>query len=52
MQKRKITLPDGRYLIFYTFPEADPPKESSPPQHPPADTNKDEDSRDGEGDRQ
>jgi hypothetical protein len=25
MEKKQITLPDGRYLIFYTFPEYDPP---------------------------
>jgi hypothetical protein len=24
MQRRQITLADGRYLIFYTFPESAP----------------------------
>jgi hypothetical protein len=27
MQKRQITLEDGRYLIFYTFEEAPAPAE-------------------------
>ncbi|HYG80829.1 MAG TPA: hypothetical protein VD861_10595 [Pyrinomonadaceae bacterium] len=27
MQKRQITLEDGRYLIFYTFEDAPPPAE-------------------------
>jgi hypothetical protein len=25
MQKRQVTLEDGRYLIFYTFEDAPPP---------------------------
>lgn len=25
MQKRQITMEDGRYLIFYTFEDAPPP---------------------------
>ena len=25
MRRRKITLADGRYLIFYTFEDAEPP---------------------------
>jgi hypothetical protein len=27
MQKRQVTLEDGRYLIFYTFEDAPPPAE-------------------------
>jgi hypothetical protein len=29
MQKRQITLEDGRYLIFYTFEDAPPPAEET-----------------------
>lgn len=29
MQKEEITKEDGRYLIFYTFPESDDEKENS-----------------------
>lgn len=28
MRKRRITMPDGRYLIFYTFGDEEKPKES------------------------
>jgi hypothetical protein len=27
VKKREVILPDGRHLIFYTFPEQDPPQE-------------------------
>lgn len=27
--KRRVTLPDGRYLIFYTFTPQDPPVSSA-----------------------
>lgn len=33
MQRRQITLPDGRYLIFYTFTAATPPADHTNP-HP------------------
>jgi hypothetical protein len=30
MKKRKITLPDGRYLIFYSFEPTGPPLDERP----------------------
>ena len=31
MHKERITLPDGRYLIYYTFDETDAPDSEAAP---------------------
>ena len=35
MQRRQITLADGRYLIFYTFDEGPPPEPPAAPRAAP-----------------
>jgi hypothetical protein len=44
VQKREITLPDGRYLIFYSFPEENPPQKRTA-ERPKEETGKPEGSK-------